>query len=467
MRGPSLPVGIRRRQTILVVGDLALLALITLLALRLGALRSGWPWSLGLAARHGGWFILLPGLWMLLAGTSGLYDPRRAPRMLEAAIRSVQVSIQLLVIWAVFYFIPPPWTLVRHVVVFFAAGAALAMPVWRQLYAVVFSRPAFRQRLLIVGAGAAGRALLSAIRREAPHAYEVVGFADDDPAKSGTTIDGVPVVASRADLVARARELAVNELALAISHGIHAELFRALMDAHEQGVAIVPMPVLYETITGRVPVEHIGQHWVIALPLEQPASRGLYPVVRRGIDLLVGLVGLVPLAVVLVVVAPWLKLTSPGPLLYRQTRVGRGGRPFQLIKLRTMIPEAEAQGPVWAAVNDPRITPIGRWLRRTRLDELPQLVNVLRGEMSLIGPRPERPELVARLAEEIPFYRARHAVRPGLTGWATIQQGYASSTEDSLRKLQYDLYYIKHQSPYLDALILLGTLATIFRLRGR
>ncbi len=467
MRTPSLPLGLQGRRTILIVGDLVLLVAITLVALRLGALRSGWPWSARFLVTHSVWLVLLAGFWFLLAMANGLYDPRRTPRTSDAAVLSIQVSLQLILVWALFYFIPPPWTLVRHVVVFFAGGAAVAMPLWRQLYAAVFSRAAFRRRLFIVGAGAAGRELLSAIRQEAPHAFEVVGFVDDDPAKRGSLVDGVRVLAGRADLVALAHEHQISELALAISHSIHGEMFAALMDACEQGLAITPMPLLYESITGRVPVEHIGQHWGVALPLDQPASRGLYRLFRRVVDAGVAVIGLVVLVPLLVVLAPLLKATSPGPLFFRQQRVGRGGRPFRLIKLRTMIPDAERLGPNWTAVDDPRVTPLGRWLRRTRLDELPQVINILRGEMSLIGPRPERPELVAQLARDIPFYRARHAVRPGLTGWATIHQGYASSTADSLRKLQYDLYYIKHQSPYLDALILLGTLATVLRLRGR
>jgi lipopolysaccharide/colanic/teichoic acid biosynthesis glycosyltransferase len=161
------------------------------------------------------------------------------------------------------------------------------------------------------------------------------------------------------------------------------------------------------------------------------------------------------------------RLTSPGPLFLRQTRVGRGGRPFTLFKLRTMVVDAEPDGPVWAAPDDPRITPVGRWLRRSRIDELPQVLNIARGEMSLIGPRPERPAFVDALAERIPFYRARHAVRPGLTGWATVHQGYAASEEEAMRRLQYDLYAIKHQSPWLDARILLATVGQVLGLRGR
>ena len=163
-----------------------------------------------------------------------------------------------------------------------------------------------------------------------------------------------------------------------------------------------------------------------------------------------------------------IRLDSRGPIFYRQTRVGKAGENFQLLKLRSMIPEAETDGKArWADPADRRITRVGRLLRRTRLDELPQLYNVLKGEMSLIGPRPERPEFVVKLEKAIPFYRARLAVRPGLTGWAQTRFTYGSSVEDSLVKLQYDLYYIKHLSLYLDLLIFLGTFGVILSLRGR
>ncbi len=463
----AMPMGLAERRALLVGGDLVVVLLLTVVSLRLGAARSDWGWSARFLLEHSAWFVLFGVLWVLLAWANGLYDPRRAPDRWEAAVLTVKVSAQILLLWAIAYFIPPPWTLVRHVVVFFTASTAVAMPIWRQLYALVFSQPAFRRRIIIIGAGWAGRELLEAIRGEAPHAFEVAGFADDDPGKRGKTISGMPVVADRGSLVTVARKLGATELVLAITHHVHQDLFSALMDAREQGLVVSPMPLVYESITGRVPVEHIGEHWAVALPLDPPQARGLYPLIRRAADLVLAAAGSALLGALLPVVAPLIKLTSPGPVFFRQMRVGRGGQPFSLLKLRTMVVDAECGGAVWAEPDDPRVTCIGRWLRRARLDELPQVVNILRGEMSVVGPRPERPEFVVELAERIPFYRARHAVRPGLTGWATVQQGYASSEADTLVKLQYDLYYIKHQSLFLDAYVLLRTAAAVLRLGGR
>jgi lipopolysaccharide/colanic/teichoic acid biosynthesis glycosyltransferase len=188
---------------------------------------------------------------------------------------------------------------------------------------------------------------------------------------------------------------------------------------------------------------------------------------KRSLDLLTACGGLVIVALL----APWVALAnavwSPGPLLYWQTRVGRGGRPFELVKFRSMIPDAESLGPVWATEGDERVTAVGRVLRKARLDELPQVWNILKGEMSLVGPRPERPEFVRELVQEIPFYQARHAVRPGITGWAQVRYRYGNSVQDALVKLQYDLYYIKHQNLYLELSILVKTAAVMIRLRGR
>lgn len=458
------PLGAGGRRAILVLGDVAVVLLVTLVAVRFGAARSGWPSTPGaLAVTYARWAMALVPLWLILAWANGLYDLRRLPDRAAATVLSIKVSAQVLLVWAVAYFFPPPWTLVRHVAVFFALAAAVVMPAWRALCAEVLGWPAFRRRVLVVGAGRAGRALVGAMRGAAPREFDVVGFVDDDPALQGGVVDGVPIVADRTSLVAAAARLGVSETVMAVTRDAHGALLGALMDAQEQGIRVTPMPVVYEAITGRVPVEHIGDHWAVALPLSPPGAAGLYPLAQRSMDLAFATLGFGLLAAVLTVAGPLIRLTSPGPVFYRQRRVGRNGRPFTLFKLRTMVDEAEPEGPVWAAEDDPRVTAVGRWLRRSRLDELPQVINLARGEMSVVGPRPERPAFVAALAARIPFYRARHAVRPGMTGWATIHQGYARSLDDALVKLQYDLYYIKHQSVALDLYILVRTVAAVVR----
>jgi exopolysaccharide biosynthesis polyprenyl glycosylphosphotransferase len=220
------------------------------------------------------------------------------------------------------------------------------------------------------------------------------------------------------------------------------------------------MPRLYEMLAGRVATSHLGDHWYAALGYTRPDP--LLLSVKRGLDTLLAATMLVVAAPFMAAVAVMVKMTSPGPVLYSQERVGLHGRTFRLYKFRSMRSDAEKGiGPVWATKNDPRVTPLGRIMRKTRIDELPQLWNVLRGDMSLTGPRPERPVFVARFAETIPFYEKRLAVRPGLTGWAQVMHRYDESEEDVAVKLQYDLFYIKHWSLLLDLQIWIKTIATV------
>jgi lipopolysaccharide/colanic/teichoic acid biosynthesis glycosyltransferase len=221
-------------------------------------------------------------------------------------------------------------------------------------------------------------------------------------------------------------------------------------------------------LTGRVPVQHAGRTLDVVMPVGRPALFRLFLLGKRSVDILIGFVGC--LFLVLAIPFVWLanRFASPGCLFFVQERVGQGGKTFRLVKFRSMVVDAEkGTGAVWAQVGDSRITPVGNILRKTRLDEVPQFWNVLRGEMSVVGPRPERPEFVNRLAEEIPFYRARHAVKPGITGWAQVKYRYGASQEDSLVKLEYDLYYIKHQGLFADLIILLKTLEVVLGFKGR
>jgi exopolysaccharide biosynthesis polyprenyl glycosylphosphotransferase len=260
----------------------------------------------------------------------------------------------------------------------------------------------------------------------------------------------------------------IAEIILAVSHDLSDELFRAIMDAKELGVQITPMPVLYEQITGRVPVQHIGESWYVALPLNQTATGNLASAVKRAFDLVAASIGLIGFGALLPFIVLAIRLDSPGAVFYSQTRVGQGGKLFRVRKLRTMIANAEANGQAqWAVKNDPRITRVGKFLRRTHIDELPQLWNILRGEMSLVGPRPERPEFVAQLEKQIPFYRLRHAVKPGIAGWAVIKAGYVDSIDDARLRVEYDLYYIKHQSIWLDLWILTHTVGQVLMFRGQ
>ncbi len=223
------------------------------------------------------------------------------------------------------------------------------------------------------------------------------------------------------------------------------------------GTRIRTLTDVYEEHTGRIPMMHLAEGW----ELSQPVSRGKYAPVKRMLDVFLAAVTIPIWVPVAAVVALVVRLDSRGPVLYRQPRVGRGGRVFTLTKFRTMVVGAEAAGPQFTSPDDPRITRMGHFLRKSRLDELPQLWSVLKGELSLIGPRPERPVFVAEFTREIPFYEARHLIRPGVTGWAQVNYGYADDQAETIEKLTYDLFYIKHSSFWLDLQILGKSIWTV------
>ena len=223
----------------------------------------------------------------------------------------------------------------------------------------------------------------------------------------------------------------------------------------------------YERTTGKIPVERIGEQWFVALPSERPLSL-LYRCWHKGIDLIFGLLGSIILLLTLPIVGLLIYLDSPGPIFYTQERLGYQGRKFRILKFRSMHINAESAGQaVWAAQDDSRVTQIGRFLRATHMDELPQVINILRGDMSLVGPRPERQEFVTQLEKAIPFYSSRLSVKPGLTGWAQVKYAYASTDHEAVIKLQYDLYYIKHRSIRLDLVIILKTVVEVLLCHGR
>jgi len=462
---PHWGLRLSERRALLITGDVVCAGLGLLLALWLWTLTSGAQFSAEYLASKAIWAVVLVPAWLLLSG--GLYDLRRAafwPATLAGLLSAAGAS---LVLYLVIYFLAPLGLLPRLVVLYFVVATAAFELAWRTVYIRVFVSTYFQRRALVVGAGWAGQAIIRALSEFQAWHYTVVGLIDDDPAKQGQVIEGVPVFGGYDRLLAAAHAEQVSELILAINGEVRGELFQALLDCQAHGVPIVRVLRLYEQITGRVPIERLEADWLVTSFMERVRLDTVFLFTRRLLDLAGALLGLLPLLLVLPWVALLIRLESPGPIFYRQVRAGLGGRPFRLLKFRTMIAGAEADGLArWASPSDARVTRVGRFLRRTRLDELPQVWNVLRGDMSLVGPRPERPELIAVLEREIPFYRARLLVRPGLTGWAQVNYGYGRSVEDARVKLEYDLYYIKHQSLWLEAIILLRTVAVVLGMQG-
>jgi exopolysaccharide biosynthesis polyprenyl glycosylphosphotransferase len=296
----------------------------------------------------------------------------------------------------------------------------------------------------------------------------LVGFIDDDPAKVGSRLEGYPILSTSDNLLEIVDKEYVTDLIIAITGEMRGDTFQAVLDAQERGVEIVQMPTLYEELMGRIPIHHLESEWLIHSFVDEARAGGFYEMAKRLLDILVALVGL-SICIVLYPFTALLILVDSGfPILYTQIRSGKGGKPYHIYKFRTMFQDAEKDGQVRPAEeNDARVTRIGGFLRRTHIDELPQFWNVLRGEMSIVGPRAERPELIVKYQKEIPFYRARLLVKPGITGLAQVNYGYSATIAQTIVKIEYDLYYIKHRNLMMDISIILRTLGQVIGLRGR
>ncbi len=464
-RWTGLSLRLSERKVLLYTADLLAVSLALLITV---ALRFALPFGWHTVVIRPVWFGLLIVLWSVCAPLLNGYDLRSAARVPTGVATGAGVAVLVAGIYLAIPYITPALLQSRLTAVIFVALMTGLVAAWRAGYAGLLVQPSFRHRVLIVGAGWAGRSLIDALRIHAGTEYDPVGFVDDDSLRQGEEVDSLPVLGTSEDLVRLVRELGASEVILSITRHetLAARLVQALMDCHERGVQITMMQAVYERLTGKVPVEHAGNNLHLVLPTDRDPNR-VYLFLKRGLDLLVGLLGSLVMVVLLPAIAAAITLEGPGPIFYRQVRVGRGGRSFTVLKFRTMVQHAEANGPQWAQEADDRVTRVGHLLRVLHLDELPQAINLLRGEMAFIGPRPERPEFVTELEGVIPFYRARHAVRPGITGWAQVNYRYGRSVEDALIKLQYDLYYIKHGSLFLDAVILVRTFGLVLTLRGR
>ena len=318
----------------------------------------------------------------------------------------------------------------------------------------------YRRTVLVVGTGPSARLTARAIQESGPAPYRVAGLVLTGPTGAGWhVIDDLPVVGHVGELSQLCVRYDVHEVVLGDEAQLNDEVVEAALSCLSLGCRVTNESTFYEKAFGEVPVGRIGPHWFLFADLG--VYRDEFSTVKRALDVSLSLVGLAISLPFWPLIMLSVKLSSRGPVFHRQKRVGQGGETFVLYKFRTMREGAEGDRSVWAAQNDPRATSLGRWLRRTHMDELPQLWNVLCGQMSLVGPRPERPDLVDLLAAQIPYYNERHLVKPGLTGWAQINFRYGSSIADTRRKLQLDLYYIKYMSLELDLGIMLRTIGMV------
>jgi exopolysaccharide biosynthesis polyprenyl glycosylphosphotransferase len=402
----------------------------------------------------------------LLANANYLYDLRLAASRSASFQRLLVITLQMLVVYLVVFFLSPRESLPRLFILYYGVASFILIGLWRFANPALIGWASAARRVLIVGTDWAAETIIEAICDYARNEYEIKGVIGE-PTDVGRVIKGIPVVGSGKDLLNYVLRDQISELIVTSTRELSGETFQGVMDAYERGVAIVPMPLLYERLTGRVPVQHVNNNWAVVLPIDSNSGFRPYRLLKRLTDIALSMIGITLLLLLFPFLALAIKLDTPGSILYTQKRVGLNGRIFRIYKFRTMVQNAEAEtGAVFSRENDPRTTRVGRFLRKTRLDELPQLVNVFRGEMSLVGPRPERPEHVGRLTEKIPFYRTRLIVRPGLTGWAQVRYRYGETDEDAMVKLQYDLYYIRHQSLLLDLMIMVRTVGRVLKMSG-
>lgn len=393
-----------------------------------------------------------------------LYDSSILKNNREMITRVIQVLGLVCIVLSVIYYLYPPLELGRGIFLIGFILVSMMLLCWRKLFLMVNSLPQLAERAVIFGEGPLATKLLSELRSRAELGIRVVAQVPE-----GTDNHGGPILANGAEgpeELARCVEAnRVTRVMIAMADRRGKLPIEQLLFMKSHGVLIQDGSEVYETVTGKVPLESLRLGWLV-FSEGFHVSRSLLSY-KRLMSVLVAAAGMLVFPLLVPLIALAIKLNSPGPIFYRQKRVGRDGKPFFMYKFRTMRCDAEAEsGPIWAVENDPRVTGVGRFLRASRLDEIPQLWTVLKGDMSLIGPRPERPEFVERLSREIPHYHLRHTIPPGVTGWAQTRYQYGSSVAESREKLQYDLFYIKNMSPGLDFLILFHSIKIILLGRG-
>jgi sugar transferase (PEP-CTERM system associated) len=460
----ALAVSVTRRSVALVVFEAALI----MLAVSLGAfIRLGDDAWLLLFAEQG----LLKALLITVVCQvclyySDLYELRIATVRRELFIGIVQALSATSFLLAAIYFWFPSLIIGRGVFAVSSTLVLLFVAGWRLAFEWLSRRVAPRERLLLVGTGPAAVGLARELfDRRQQLGVEIVGFVDPDPSRVGTPVINPGVIGSIDDIPSIVSARNVDRVVVSLGDARGKLPMDKLLDMKLQGVGFDHLASVYEELTGKIAIENLRPSWLIFSSGFKKSS--LVRSAKRLLDLVAAAVGLICAAPLMALVGLVVRATSPGPALYRQERVGQHGRIFTVLKFRSMRQDAErGTGAIWATKNDHRITPVGGFIRKTRLDELPQLLNVLRGDMSLVGPRPERPEFVKLLTEQIPFYGQRHAIRPGLTGWAQVRYSYGSSVEDALEKLQYDLFYIKNLSIPFDLFIIFSTIKTVLLRRG-
>ncbi|MFC7356885.1 sugar transferase [Jejudonia soesokkakensis] len=416
---------------------------------------------------HWVWSIVLAIYLTLFASIFELYNLQKASKF-EVVVQNVILTSSVTVL---FYLLTPFYTPTlptnRLQIVYFYMAINIALFVWRYAYISLISTPRFYKRILLISNSEDQHAIIESLHKSDPN-YRVVGTIATDIDSQEVTVDSIIEFPSegiyQTVLKHQISEIVVGDTQ---GEGVPVEINNQLLRLLELGTPIREYTQVYEEINRRVPVHHAEKDFYRYFPFSRSNQNKLYLFFHRVLDLLFSVLGLAFGLLIFPLVMVGNLFANRGPLFYSQIRVGKNGMPFRIYKLRSMIVDAEKHGAQFAEKEDVRVTRFGSFLRKTRFDEIPQFINVIKGDMSVIGPRPERPVFVEELSKKIPFYEVRHLVKPGVTGWAQVNASYGTTDADALEKLQYDLYYIKHRRLFLDISIVIKTLSTIIFYRGQ
>lgn len=415
---------------------------------------------------HNFYWTFVLGLYLTFFGTIfELYNLQVSSNQYQM-VKSVILTTSSTVL---FYLLTPILTPVlpenRLQIVYFFIAILLALLIWRFIYLFLFASTRFVKRVMFVCDSKSLDKLVYDLVKVNPH-YEVLGFVASHYEKENkSTFDKIPFD----DLENFVVNNALTEIVIAFKRKdeISLELYEKLLFLLEKGVVIREYDQVYESSTNRLPVTYLSKDFYKYFPFSRSNQNKFYIIVLRFFEIIFSIIGLCIGSIIFPVIILLNFFWNKGPLFYTQERVGRNNKTFTIYKLRTMVINAEKNGAVFATTNDSRITPFGKFLRKSRLDEVPQFINVLKGDMAIVGPRPERPIFVKQIADQLPFYKTRHVIKPGLTGWAQVNHSYTDSIDDALIKLQYDLFYIKHRSIFLDINILIKTIGTVLFYKGQ
>lgn len=413
------------------------------------------------------WSIVLAVYLTIFATIFELYDLQKASKFEIVVQNIILTSSVTVLIYLLTPFVAPVLPANRLQIVYFYISINVALFLWRYAYIFLISAPRFHKRILLVANRKKVEGIITSLHKSDPN-YRVTGFINIGKNKEEFNFYDIEEYALQ-DVEKIIEQQSISEIVIAASQSdnVTVTLYNKLLHLLERGVPIREYTQVYEEITHRVPVQHVDKDFYRYFPFSRSNQNKLYLFFHRILDLLFSVIGLVFGLVIFPIILLGNLFGNRGPLFYTQMRVGKNGRHFRIYKLRSMVKDAEKHGAQFADKKDVRVTKFGRFLRRSRFDEIPQFINVIKGDMSVIGPRPERPVFVKELSEKIPFYEVRHLVKPGVTGWAQVNHKYGVGEDDALEKLQYDLYYIKKRSIFLDISIVIKTLSTIIFFRGQ